>query len=258
MIPKIIHYCWFGGNPIPEKDKKCIDSWKKFCPDYEIIEWNENNFDVNCCQYVKEAYEAKKWAFVSDYVRLKVIFENGGIYFDTDVELIKNIDNMLNFESFFCFENHNQINTGLGFGAHKKNIIVKKMLDDYNIIHFKLNNESFDLTPCPVRNTNSIKSIGLIFNNSYQIIDNNVFLSTEYMCPIDYFTGKINITDNTISIHWYNGSWQTEEQKKWHNASAKLSKFFGNEISDVILGIYFSIKKEGLFQYLKKGFNLER
>lgn len=95
MIPKIIHYCWFGGNPLPELAVKCIESWKKYCPDYEIKRWDESNFDLKCCDYVKEAYQAKKWAFVSDYVRFKVLYDEGGLYFDTDVELIKPIDDIL-------------------------------------------------------------------------------------------------------------------------------------------------------------------
>ena len=95
MIPKIIHYCWFGGNPLPELAIKCIESWKKYLPDYEIKEWNESNFDINCCAYVREAYEAKKWAFVSDYARFWILYQHGGLYFDTDVELIKSIDDLI-------------------------------------------------------------------------------------------------------------------------------------------------------------------
>ena len=251
MIPKIIHYCWFGGNPIPEKDKKCIESWKKFCPDYEIIEWNENNFDINCCQYVKEAYEAKKWAFVSDFARLWIIYNYGGIYFDTDVELLKNIDIFLNYDGFFGFENNIHIATGLGFGAIPKNFLVKAMLDDYDKVHFRLENDTFDTTPCPERNTKVLANFDLKSVNTFQLINNNAFLPTDYLCPIDYYTGKKNITKNTISVHWYNGSWQNDEQKKWHNASAKLSKIVGQRFSDIILGIFFSIKKEGFFSYIK-------
>ena len=107
MIPKIIHYCWFGKNPLPDSAKKCVESWKKFCPDYEIKEWNENNFDINCMPFVKEAYEAKKFAFVSDVARLMVVNENGGVYFDTDVEMIRNIDFLLKYKGFLGFENKN-------------------------------------------------------------------------------------------------------------------------------------------------------
>ena len=118
MIPKVIHYCWFGRNELPEKHKEYIATWKKYCPDYEIVEWNEDNFDVSCNQYCAEAYSAKKWAFVSDYARLKIIYDNGGIYFDTDVEVIKNMSPLVfNDIGFLGFQNSMEITTGLGFGV---------------------------------------------------------------------------------------------------------------------------------------------
>ena len=130
-IPKVIHYCWFGGNPKSKLIENCINSWRKKCPDYEIIEWNESNFDINCCDYVKEAYEAKKWAFVSDFARLKIIYDNGGIYLDTDVELISSLEKFLEYDSYFGFEDSEHINTGLGFGAVKHNPILEVMINDY-------------------------------------------------------------------------------------------------------------------------------
>ena len=121
MIPKLIHYCWFGHNPLPKDAKRCIRSWKKYCPDYVIKEWNEDNFDISQCpQYVRQAYEAKKWAFVSDYVRLKLVHDHGGVYMDTDVELLKPLDRLLSHKAYFGFEDDGlQINTGLGFGAER-------------------------------------------------------------------------------------------------------------------------------------------
>ena len=131
MIPKIIHYCWFGRNPKPELAVKCIKSWKKRCPDYEIIEWNEDNFDISSCPlYVRQAYEAKKWAFVSDYVRLKVVYDEGGVYLDTDVELKKGLDALLAYDAYFGFEDGTHVNTGLGFGAVKGAPILKEMMQD--------------------------------------------------------------------------------------------------------------------------------
>ena len=117
MIPKIIHYCWFGSNPLSETAQECIASWRKYCPDYEIKEWNENNFDLNCCNFVKEAYEAKKWAFVRDVARLKIIYEEGEIYLDTDVQVVKSFDDLLNNQCFLGEETSGCIKTGLGFGA---------------------------------------------------------------------------------------------------------------------------------------------
>lgn len=128
MIPKVIHYCWFGGNEKSEIIKQCIASWKKYCPDYEIIEWNESNFDINCCQYVKEAYEAKKWAFVSDYARYKIIYEHGGIYLDTDVELLDNLDKYLIYDTWFPRETQRTFNTGVGFAAIKNNKLIKNYI----------------------------------------------------------------------------------------------------------------------------------
>ncbi len=131
MIPKIIHYCWFGGNEKPKLAKKCIESWKKFCPDYEIVEWNEQNVDVNMNAYTKMCYENKKFAFLTDYVRLLVVEKHGGIYFDTDVELLCSFDDMLDNDAFFGFENPEYVNTGVGFGAEKGNLLVTQMLEEY-------------------------------------------------------------------------------------------------------------------------------
>lgn len=131
MIPKVIHYCWFGGSPKSDLIKKCIDSWHEFCPDYQIIEWNETNFDVNCNSYVKAAYEDKKWAFVSDYARLFVVYNNGGIYLDTDVLLHNSIDELLEHECWLASDDVRYIATGLGFGAEKYNWLINKVMNAY-------------------------------------------------------------------------------------------------------------------------------
>jgi len=131
MIPKKIHYCWFGRNPKPKLAEKCIASWKKYCPDYEIIEWNEDNFDINMNVYTRYCYENKKWAYLSDFARLYVVAENGGVYFDTDVELLKNPDELLKLEAFYGFETEKCINTGLGFGAEKNHPTVMAMVEEY-------------------------------------------------------------------------------------------------------------------------------
>ena len=202
-IPKIIHYCWFGNNPKSDLILKCIASWKKFCPDYEIIEWNESNFDININDYVREAYYMKKYAFVSDYARLWVIYNYGGIYLDTDVELISNIDQVLEYNAFFSSEDNIFINTGLGFGSVKENKIVKEIMDDYKGIHFIKDDNSIDKTTCPVRNTAKLM----------EIIDNICFFPRDYFCPLDYKTRKMNKTENTLAIHWFNGSWMTKTDK---------------------------------------------
>ena len=143
-IPKVIHYCWFGKNPLPELAVKCINSWKKYCPDYEIIEWNENNFDLNSVTYVKEAYEAKKWAFITDYVRLFVLYEYGGVYMDTDVELLKPIDSFLTLDAFSGFESSNAVPTGI-ISSRKNFKFIKELLDYYNDKHFKNDDGTYKL-----------------------------------------------------------------------------------------------------------------
>lgn len=251
-IPKIIHYCWFGGNKLSGLSHKCIESWKKNCPDYEIIRWDENNFDIKYNRYVKEAYESKNWAFVSDYVRLYVVYKYGGIYLDTDVELLKNLDQLLKYSGFMGFEDQEKVATGLGFGAIKNNEIIYEMLMDYENISFIKEDGSFDLMPCPQRNTNSLLKRGLITNNSKQIIDDMVFLPTEYMCPKDYTTDKLNVTDNTYSIHHYNASWHTDEQRKWDAKGVKYRKIFGKIIGNSFINLEILINRYGYLGTLKK------
>ena len=212
MIPRIIHYCWFGHNPKPKLAKKCIKSWKKKCPDYQIIEWNEDNFDISKSPlYVRQAYEAKKWAFVTDYVRLKVVYDCGGIYLDTDVELRKNLDFLLNNKAYFGLE-WNSVATGLGFGAEKGTPILRELFEDYNGITFFNSDGSYNEEPCPVRNTRIFEKHGLIRADKMQILDEDIcILPREYMAPLDYWAHTFNVTNNTISIHWYSASWMTKD-----------------------------------------------
>lgn len=224
MIPKIIHYCWFGGKPLPPLAKKCLDSWKRFCPDYEIIQWNESNFDLSSTPlYVKQAYEAKKWAFVTDYVRLQVVYENGGIYFDTDVELLKPLEPFLSYRAFFGFENRENINTGLGFGAEKGTPLLKALMDDYRDALFCLEDNTFDTTPCPERNSTVYRAFGLVSNGSNQALDGDIgIFSTEYFCPIDFFTKQMHKTENTVTIHWFSGSWIDKRAVRRQKIRVKL------------------------------------
>lgn len=216
-IPKVIHYCWFGRNPKPDLALKCIKSWKKHCPDYQIIEWNEDNFDISSCPlYVRQAYEVKKWAFVTDYVRLKVVYDHGGIYLDTDVELIKSPNELLAYSAFFGFEYGEYIATGLGFGSEKQADILREMMADYGSISFVRSDGSYDTLACPVRNTGVLLRRGLRLDNTKQIIDDALILPSEYLCPYDGRTGYLNKTENTVSIHWYNGSWLPSERRKDH------------------------------------------
>ena len=211
MIPKIIHCCWFGRNPKSKLTKKCIRSWKRYCRGYEIVEWNEDNYDISSAPlYVRQAYEAKKWAFVTDYVRLQVIYENGGIYLDTDVEMIRRPDKLLSCSAFFGFEGSKYIATGLGFGAEKGSPLLKELMDDYSDISFVLEDGAFDATTCPVRNTEVFVKHGLKADGTYQVLEDGIyFFPTEYFCPVKF--GKI--TRKTFSVHHYLGSWCPPEEQ---------------------------------------------
>lgn len=229
MIPKKIHYVWLGNGKKSELTEKCIDSWKKYLPDYEIIEWNEDNFDLNCNKYLKQAYENKKYAFASDYIRLYVLYEYGGIYMDTDVEVIRNLDCFLDNKAFSGFENNNYIPTGI-IACERKNRWIKYLLDDYNNISFIKENGTFDLTTNTVRITNTTKeNYNLKLESSYQNLGDVVFYPYDYFCPKDWETGIINITKNTYTIHHFNGSWHTENEKKINNKRKLLIKKYGYE-----------------------------
>lgn len=223
MIPKIIHYCWFGRNPMPELALKCMASWKKFCPDYQVMEWNEDTFDLSSAPlYVRQAYEAKKWAFVTDFVRLQVVYEHGGIYLDTDVELCKPLESLLKNRAYFGFENPNNVATGLGFGAEKGHPLLKEIMDDYTDIPFIKPDGSFDLTPCPKRNTDVLLRHGLVQNGQLQILADQIcILPAEYLCPMEFSTGKMRKTRKTVSIHWFSASWHTEAERKKLEAEQK-------------------------------------
>lgn len=243
MIPKVIHYCWFGNNNLPDEAKKCIDSWKKYCKDYEIIEWNEKNFDINKCDFIKKAYENKKWAFVSDYARLDIIYNHGGIYLDIDVELLKPLDSLLENKAFLGFENNNLVNTGLGFGAEAKNKFIGKNLEEYNKLEYP--KENIEALACTKITTQLLKKYGMKANNTYQTNEELeiTLYPTEYLCPMNYHTGEIKITKNTYSIHKYDMSWFTKEEKKWHYKEQKLSKIFGIKLGHIIIVIIrFPIK----------------
>ncbi len=233
---KTIHYCWFGRNPKPALIKKCIESWKKYCPDYEIIEWNEDNFDVNCCDYVREAYEAKKWAFVSDYCRFFVLYHQGGIYLDTDVELLKSLDNLGG--SFVGFETKKEVNSGLIRGAEKGDKICKLMLDSYHTDHFRNKNGMLNLMTVCTRETEILCQFGLQKNNQLQSIQDTVIYPTEYFNPTDRETGKIHITNSTVSIHHYAGSWESKTSMLRGKVYRFINRTFGENAAQTAQKIF--------------------
>lgn len=208
MIPKIIHYIWVGGKPLTPLAKKCIKSWKKFCPDYEIKRWDESNFNVFENEYCKEAYNAKKWAFVSDYIRLKVLNDYGGIYMDTDVEVVKSLDSYLSNPAFSGFENDTMIPTGI-IAAEKGNLWIANLLKFYDEAKFILEDGSFNLTTNVTTITNTTKKMypDIQLNNTFQQFESVVFYPKDYFCPIDFITKELRKTANTHTIHWFAGSW---------------------------------------------------
>ena len=207
MIPKIIHYCWFGGKPLPKLARKCKKSWEKFFPDYEIKEWNEGNFDVNLLPYTKYCYEHRLWAYLSDYVRLAVVEKEGGLYFDTDVEVVKKpIELLTSCQAYFGWETNEFINTGLGFAAEAHHPAVKTMMVMYDRLVVN-GNYVFDIMQgCPQLNTKALLPFGLKQDGTEQYVCDARILPIEYLCPFHDATGKLRKTNNTISIHWFSKS----------------------------------------------------
>ena len=207
MIPKIIHYCRFGGKPLPTDEKKSIASWKKYCPDYKIIQWNEDNFDMQCSEFLKKAYKDEAWAFVSDYARLKIIYEHGGIYLDTDVELLKNLDELLVHPCYIGVQQSEHLcATGLGFGAIPYNNIVRKMLSLYDQTKFEKKNQSN--LACPILNTKVLEKEGYFFSEDILNLGECVIYPPKYFDPYAPGADLQNLLcEDTISIHHYSASW---------------------------------------------------
>jgi hypothetical protein len=211
MIPKIIHYCWFGRNPLPESAQKCIASWRKFFPGYEIKEWNEDNFDVNQIPYVSEAYAAGKYAFVSDYARFKILYDNGGLYFDTDVEVIRSFDDILDKGAFMGCELTPELSTGvnpgLGLGVAPGLGLYAELLDIYSELRFINPDGSQNLTTIVRYTTDLLVRKGLKPISELQQIAGVTIYPNDYFNPLNDNIGKLEITPNTHSIHWYSKTW---------------------------------------------------
>lgn len=257
-IPKIIHYCWFGGNPLPDSAKQCIDSWKKYCPDYEIKRWDESNFDIYCCRYVREAYQEKKWAFVSDYARMDILYRYGGVYLDTDVEIIKNLDSIIEKGPFMGMERDFEtngncvVNTGLGIACYKEHILYKKILEYYNQLTFINQDGSLNQTTVVDHVTNILREYGLKDKPGIQIIQDIYIYPKDYFCPKLMNTDIIKITENTHTIHHFDSSWADKEDKLAGIRLVKLQRIFGERIGRVINVFIYSIRKYGVFKSIHK------
>ena len=213
-IPKKIHYCWLGRNPKPKSVLKCIESWRKFCPDYEIIEWNEDNLDISSNLFSRQAYEAKAWAFATDYFRLWIVYTHGGIYLDTDVQVIKPLDPLLEHRAFMGFETMEHIATGLGFGAEAGSEFLAENMKLYDSLAFRNADGTCNRLPAPAYSTEIARKHGLTNDTGeIQTVLDLTCYPREYFAPKDYFTGRLSVTKNTYSIHHYDSTWFTEEEQ---------------------------------------------
>lgn len=241
MIPKTIHYCWFGGKPLSEEAIKCIQSWKKFMPDYRILQWNESNFDINLYNYSKQAYQEKKWAFVSDVARFHILFTQGGIYFDTDVELIKSLEPIVTEGGYIGLEKKEPFvsnislelaaNPGLGMAAPPGLELFKEILHYYKKECFLDSQGNFSGKTVVHITTEALIRHGLTNTKFPQFIDGLFIYPDDYFCPLDRNTGKLNITSNTYSIHWFSASWLSNYSK----FKLMVKRLIGPKLSGIII-----------------------
>lgn len=228
MIPKVIHYCWFGRNPLPDSALKCIESWKKFLPDYQIIQWNEDNFDVRIIPYTSEAYDAKKYAFVSDYARFRVLHDHGGIYFDTDVEVVAPLDSVLEKGPYMGMERtlagEVGVNPGLGFAAEAGMPLLEELLKMYAGLKFRNDDGSLNQTTIVKHTTDLLLRHGYRQQDRRQECGGFDIYPVEWFCPLDYRTGRLLRTDNTRTIHHYSSTWHT-----WKDKWIRLKRVFFTE-----------------------------
>lgn len=233
-ISKTIHYCWFGHNPLPESALKCIASWRKYLPDYKIKEWNEDNFDVDIIPYTQEAYQAKKYAFVSDYARFWILYHYGGVYFDTDVEVIRPIDDIIDKGAFFGIETpavegikYPRINPGLGLGVALGHDLYGEILNYYKILHFLGEDGRPNEITIVEHITNVLIKHGMKQTNDIQYVAGAWIYPVDYFNPFDDNTGVLRKTKNTRSIHWFSKTWMTKAQTRRNKITRVLHRIFG-------------------------------
>lgn len=215
QLPKVIHYCWFGEGKLGELQEKCISSWKEKCPEYEIIKWDENNYDIGKNAYMKEAYEAGKWAFVSDFARLDILYQFGGIYLDTDVELLKNMDELLQYEAFISYGEWPAVNSGAGIGCKKGDMILRQMRDYPRAgIPFKKANGEYNTTTNCIYESAVLREYGLKQDFNMQLVKNWLILPPDYFAPESILGEDIYLSDNTIGVHHCGGSWASNKRRR--------------------------------------------
>lgn len=258
QIPKVIHYCWFGRNPLPESAVKCIESWKKYLPDYEIREWNEDNFDVNAIPYTRQAYERKKYAFVSDYARFYILYRFGGVYFDTDVEVIRSFEPILERGAFMGCERDGggesgiAVNAGLGIAAAPGMALYREILARYEALHFINEDGSNNITTVVDHVTAVLKEQGLKDIPGIQMVADTVIYPKEYFCPKVMDTDDIFTTENTYSIHHYDASWAEELDRRSGRRAVKLKKVFGEKLGGTINVVIYGWQKYGVIGSIRR------
>lgn len=250
-IPKKIHYCWFGRNPLPKSAVKCIQSWKKYFPDYEIIQWNEDNYDVNKIKYIREAYKSKKYAFVSDYARFDILYHEGGIYFDTDVEVIKSFDDILEKGPFMGCEIDGSfswkdetinnainlggtVNPGLGVAVNPGLGLYEEILNYYASQNFLNEDGTINQETVVTKTTKILREQGMKNVKEIQKIGGITIYPKEYFNPMNNNTGVIDITENTHSIHWYSMSWISPGARMKSRITRIFHRLFGENCFAVI------------------------
>ena len=246
MIPKKIHYCWFGRNPLPASALRCISSWRKFLPDYEIKEWNEDNFDVNIIPYTQQAYEAKKYAFVSDYARFWILYHYGGLYFDTDVEIIDSLDEIIERGPFMgieqgaSIEGKPMVNPGLGLGIEAMHLFYKRMLDIYNDLQFWTSEGKINPDAIVKLTTWELYSYGMKSSEMIQNVCGIWIYPSDYFCPMNAATGITTLTERTVSIHHYDASWIDHNNYKFklHLIKNALFRIIGAKSAQQLLKIH--------------------
>lgn len=226
-IPKIVHYCWFGRMPLPPLAEKCIASWRKYLPDYEIRRWDEDNFDIGVIPYTQRAYELGKYAFVSDYARFWILYRFGGLYFDTDVEIIRSIDDLLACGPYMGAEDDGNtwtrtynVNTGIGMAVNKGNPFVKDILDAYSRLSFEYIADIRKMPNVVGIVSKRLLELGLQNKCEIQNVAGFKIYTHDYFSPINTISMRLHVTDNTRSIHWFAGSWT--ERHSWKNRIRQL------------------------------------
>lgn len=251
-IPKIIHYCWMGGAPKPASVLRCIESWKRFCPDYEIREWNESNYDPAKNAYTQQAYAAKKWAFVTDYARLDIVYEHGGIYLDTDVEVVRSFDGLLDNECFLGFEAPGErvpsVNSGHGFGAVPGSEVVRRMREEYDGVAFLAPDGSMDLRASPSYNTQALCALGLVREDRDQRLPGVTVYASDVLCPLEFHSGRLHRTERTVSIHHYGASWHKAEERRERRITLWCRRLFGQTWGAKLANaVNFAMRRDGSF-----------